>query len=100
MALQSKKLSKNLTASFVKVLLKLILTQNSTTSITLSFLVFNLFKKREGIRDMLKVSKQYDPKQDPFLLTADIFGNKIIESCFWEAKVLERHFLGEVRFVF
>lgn len=56
MGMKSKKLSLNITASFVKVLLKLTLLTDSSTALILSLVIFNITKMREGIRHLFKVS--------------------------------------------
>lgn len=74
--------------------------QDSKIALLLSFLIFNTFKKREGIRSMFIIPKTLERNEDPFDCEKDFFDNRITESYFWEAIILKKHFLSEIRFVF
>ena len=66
MGMQSKKLSKNITASFIKMLLKCCLVLDSKSTLMVTLLIFNIVKKRESIRSMFKIDQSYDITKDPF----------------------------------
>ena len=99
-SLRSEKLSKNLVASFIKVLLKLSLTLRPEQAIWMSFLVFNLAKKHLSLRPMFAIKKSFDIENDSFDINADVFGNNVTDSCFWEIVVLRNHYISEIRKVY
>lgn len=100
MALESKQLSRHLTASYIKVLLHIVMIAGADIALKLSMLIFNTFKNRESVRDMIRVPADFAIEKDPFQFVEDFFSNNISQSCFWEILLLKRHYLSEVRYFY
>ncbi len=78
MALSNKNLGKNITASFLKILLKIMLCIQTDKCITLAFLFFNVMKRRSGLKDVIQNSRTFDHETDPFDITKGIFENNVL----------------------
>lgn len=99
-SLKSSKLSKNVTASFIKILLKISFYLKIDFLFCIVFLIFNIAKKRKGIRELFKISRKFNIKDDAFNWEADLFNNNIVESCFWEVMILKKHYCKDVKHIF
>ena len=99
-SLKSSKLSKNVTASFIKILLKISFYLKIDNLFCIIFLIFNIAKKRKGIKELFKISRKFNIDEDQFNWKADLFNNNITQSCFWEVMILKKHYCKDIKHIF
>lgn len=100
-SLRSNHLSTKIVCSFVKILLKHAMFSPPAATIKISFLLYNMAQNNSTVYEKLRMPTIYDPAtHDTFDVEAEIFENGAEGTLFWEAEILRRHYLGDVRRVF